>query len=56
MTVTDDLLRGLTRSGIWRLAWNVRGTGSNSRAGIRRAREVIRRWERLTGMKYYAGR
>ena len=54
--IPDATLAGLDRPGIWRLAWEVRGIGSNSPAGIRRARAVIRRWEKLTGRRYHGRR
>lgn len=53
MGITDEALRRLDRPGVWRLAWEVRGTGSDRPADIRKARAVIMRWERLTGEKYY---
>lgn len=53
---SDAVLSGLDRPGIWELAWQVRGFDSDRPADIRRARAVIRRWEKLTGMSYYGRR
>lgn len=49
----DAEIARLDRPGIWMRAWEVRGVGSNSPAGIRRARALIRRWEKLTGRRYH---
>lgn len=51
----DDELKELDRPSIWRYAWEVRGLEDDSRAGVLRARKVIRRWETLTGKKYRHG-
>lgn len=50
--MSDEELAKLDRAGIWSYAWRVRGIGNDSPGAVHRAREVIRRWERLTGRKY----
>lgn len=50
--LSDAEIAKLDRPGIWLHAWCVRGFGSNSKAGIGRARRAIARWERLTGNNY----
>lgn len=51
--MSDEEISRLDRPGIWRRAWEARGFGSNSPAGIRRARSLIRRWESLTGLRFH---
>ena len=47
--VSDYMLTGLDRAGIWSYLWRLRDNGA-SHASIR---AVVRRWERLTGRRYY---
>ena len=49
--VPDAALASLNRAGIWEFMWGMRYAG----AGTRSVRAVCRRWERLTGGKYYNG-
>ena len=47
--VSDYMLTGLDRAGIWSYLWRLRDNGA-SHASIK---AVVRRWERLTGRRYY---
>ena len=49
----DAEIAKLDRPGIWELAWRARGYDNDSPAGVRRARALIRRWEKLTGRRYH---
>lgn len=50
--MSDAEIAKLDRPGIWQYAWKVRGVDNDSPAGVRRARAVIGKWERLTGRRY----
>ena len=47
--VRDYMLTGLDRAGIWSYLWRLRDNGA-SHASIK---AIVRRWERLTGRRYY---
>ena len=47
--VSDCMLIGLDRAGIWSYLWRLCDNGA-SHASIK---AVVRRWERLTGRRYY---
>ena len=42
-------IRGIDRAGIWAFLWGMREAGANTAA----VRAVVRRWEKITGGKYY---
>lgn len=54
--MSDEEISKLDRPGIWLRAWKARGTGNDSPAGVRRARALVRRWEKLTGRRFNGGR
>jgi len=48
--VTDADLAHLDRGGIWSFCWKMRDAGALTAS----VRAVVRRWERLTGRRYFA--
>lgn len=47
--VSDYMLVGLDRPGIWSYLWQLRRDGMSNVT----IKAVVRRWEKLTGRKYY---
>lgn len=47
--VRDSDIRGIDRAGIWSFLWGMREAGADTAA----VRSVVRRWEKITGGKYY---